>query len=75
MEVWPECRGSLELFIALETQWNVAIGIGGGGKLGLRYEAVYPLLDRVAAGDRDEWGCLFGDVRLMEQAVLRTLQK
>ncbi|WP_159917889.1 DUF1799 domain-containing protein [Pantoea sp. 18069] len=71
VEVWPECRGALGLFVALETQWNAAIGIGGGKRLGLRYEAVYPLLDRATEGDREEWDSLFGEIRHMEQAVLR----
>lgn len=75
VEVWPECRGALELFVALETQWNVAVGIGGGGKVGLRYEAVYPLLELAADGDRQEWRNLFADIRVMEQAVLRIPSK
>lgn len=70
VEVWPENWNVLALFVGLQTQWNVAIGMGGGGRIGLRYEAVYPLLDRAADGDQKEWVRLFADVQAMEQAVL-----
>ncbi|GAB2463718.1 hypothetical protein GCM10027082_14100 [Comamonas humi] len=70
VEVWPENWDSLLLFISLQTQWNVAVGMGGGGRLGLRYEATYPLLDRVAEGDQAEWNRLFAEIRHMERAVL-----
>lgn len=70
MEVWPECRASLDLFVALQTQWNVAVGLGGGQRIGLRYEAVYPLLDQITDGDRQQWRELLDDMLLMERAVL-----
>ena len=40
-----------------------------GGRTGLRYEALYPLLDRAAQAD--EWDALFDDVRVMEYAALK----
>ena len=70
VEVWPENWGVLTLFVGLQTQWAVAIGFGGGGRIGLRYEALYPRLDRVAEGDSKEWNHLFADIQAMEQAVL-----
>lgn len=54
----------------LQTQWTWAVGMGGGQRIGLKYEAVYPLLDRAAQGDQEEWDCLFSDIQAMEQAVL-----
>ena len=69
VEVWPENWASLALFCSLQTQWSVAIGMGGGGRIGLRYEALYPLLDRAADGDKAEWSQLFADVQAMEQAA------
>lgn len=71
VEVWPENWGVLSLFVGLQTQWHVAIGMGGGGRIGLRYEALYPLLDRAADGDKREWDHLFADVQLMELEVLK----
>lgn len=38
-----------------------------GGRTGLRYEALYPLLDRL---DPDDWEPTFSDVRTMEAAAL-----
>lgn len=70
IEVWPENWDVLNLFVRLQTQWSWAVGMGGGGRLGLRYEAVYPLLDRMANGDQDEWNVLFADIQAMERAVL-----
>ena len=69
-QVWPENWDVLALFVSLQTQWAIAIGMGGGGRIGLRYEAVYPLLDRAAGGDQAEWQQLFADMRAMENAVL-----
>jgi hypothetical protein len=48
----------------MSTQWNV----GMSGVVGLRYEAVYPLLDRYFSGE--EWDNAFDDIRLMESEVL-----
>lgn len=63
-EVWPENWQSFRLFSVLQTQWN----IGFAGRTGLRYESLYPLLDRIAKDD--EWDALFADIRIMEIAVL-----
>lgn len=46
------------------------MGFGGGGRVGLRYEALYPQLDRLTGGDQSEWNVLFADVQHMEMAVL-----
>lgn len=70
VSVWPENVEVFSLFVRLQTQWNWAVGMGGGGRLGLKYEAVYPLLDRAADGDREEWDSLFADIQSMEMAVL-----
>lgn len=40
-----------------------------GGPVGLRYEALYPLLDREAQ-DAEDWQCLFDDVCTLEGAAL-----
>ena len=69
MEVFPENRPAFQLFVQLQTQWSVG---GMGSRTGLRYEALYPLLDRTAA-DADEWGALFDDIRVMEYAALKQM--
>lgn len=39
-----------------------------GGPVGLRYEAVYPLLDRQFSGP--DWDDALDDIRVMESQVL-----
>lgn len=43
-----------------------------GGYVGMRYEAVYPLLDRMTA-DPDEWDRLLEDVGVLEAAALAAI--
>lgn len=45
-----------------------------GGPTGLRYEAVYPLLDRLH-GDQDEWMQAFDDLQVMERAALDVMRE
>ena len=42
------------------------------GAAGLRYEAVYPLLDREAQGAED-WQQLFDDLQTLEGAALKQM--
>lgn len=75
VEVWPENWEALGLFVRLQTQWNWIAGMGGGGRTGLRYEVVYPLIDR-AAKTPEEWEALFADIQVMERAALNaSMQK
>lgn len=68
VEVWPENWPAFELFERVRTQWHA----GFSKPTGLRYEAVYPLLDR-AASSREEWDQLFEDIRVMERAALSAM--
>ena len=68
IEVWPDNWQAFDLFAQCQTQWNV----GMGGRCGLRYEALYPLLDRTA-GTPERWHELFDDVRVMEHAALKQM--
>jgi hypothetical protein len=70
VEVWPENWPAAYLFSSLSTQWS----IGMGGASGLRYEAVYPLLDRLAQSP-EEWTELFDDVRVLEASALKTMSE
>lgn len=54
----------------MQTQWNV----GMGGATGLRYEAVFPLLDR-RTKDAEEWEQLFEDVQVLEHSALRKMRE
>lgn len=43
-----------------------------GGPTGLRYEALYPLLDREAK-DGEDWQQLFEDLQILEHAALKQM--
>jgi hypothetical protein len=45
-----------------------------GVRTGLRYEALYPLLDR-ATKSPEEWQALFDDIRVIEAAALTYMQE
>jgi hypothetical protein len=66
VEVWPEHQAPLAIFQRVATQWNV----GMGGPTGLRYEAVYPLIER-ATPDlfEDTLDC----IQVMEREALRLM--
>lgn len=70
VEVWPENWPVVALFCRLGTQWNA----GHAGATGLRYEAVYPLLDR-SYPDADEWDRALDDLQLMERAALAAMRE
>lgn len=56
------------LFQAVATQWNHSMN----GPTGLRYEALYPLLDRQQL-EPAEWDHLFRDVQVLEAAALAAI--
>jgi hypothetical protein len=68
ISVWPENWQAFELFTRLQTQWQV----GMAGPTGLRYEAAYPLIDRLAKTE-EEWDALLDDLRTMEIAALNQM--
>ena len=68
VEVWPENWPIVMLFCRLGTQWQV----GMSGEVGLRYEAVYPLLDRLFA---DDWQQAFDDLQVLERAALDAMRE
>ena len=43
-----------------------------GGPTGLRYEAIYPLLEREAQ-DAEDWSHLFDDLQVLEGAALKQM--
>ena len=61
VELWPENVASVDLFLAVETQWRV----GMGGATGLDYAGV-----RAAMLLRNEPPRRFDDIQLMEREYL-----
>lgn len=43
------------------------------GPTGLRYEALYPLLDRESAGDAGHWDDLLDDIQVLERTALAAM--
>lgn len=68
VEIWPEHEVPLALFSRLGTQWNV----GMGGPVGLRYEALYPLIERTCPDQFDE---TLECIQVMEAEALEVMQK
>lgn len=65
--VWPENARSLEVFLALATQWRWLPGMGGAMRVGLDYPAAEAVLRMLKVRDR---AGVFNDLRVMEAAAL-----
>lgn len=46
----------------------------GGGVTGIRYEAIYPFMDRMNLSP-DEWDSLLCDLEVMEQAAMKVINQ
>lgn len=68
VEVWPDNWPAWRLFMQVSTQWTV----GMAGPTGLRYEALYPLLDRFTETE-DDWRSMFEDIHELERAALTAM--
>jgi len=69
VEVWPENWPAFLLFSRLSTQWSVSMS----GRTGLRYESIYPLLDREYSGEA--WDEAFSDIQEMEISALNAMRE
>ena len=70
MEVWPDNWTAFLFFRRLGTRWCV----GMGGATGIRWEAVYPLMDRLGL-EPEQWDELLQDLEVMESAALTQMAK
>jgi len=70
--VWPDNEQALRLFSRVGTRW--VYPAMGGAPLGLRWEAIYPLIDRLNL-DAPQWDALHDDLCVMEQAALHTMRQ
>ena len=68
VEVWPENWPVFHLFSKLSTQWTAGVT----GPIGLRYDVVFQLLDRMSL-ESSEWWHMFDDLRTMEQEARETM--
>lgn len=70
--VWEECMEAVAFFqLRIGTRWVYS---GMGSPTGVRWEAVYPLLDRYCTRDgsidQDKWDDLLKDLELVEIGAL-----
>jgi hypothetical protein len=65
--VWAANWPALTTFLAVETQWRVAVGMGGMIRLGIDYTALDVVLRRLKADDT-----IFEDIQVMEREALTT---
>lgn len=71
-EIHPDNLEALNAFLAMQTQWRVAVGMAGAFYVGLEYAAIPAVLallgiPRAARAD------IFASLRAMESAALRVL--
>lgn len=70
MEILPENFAAFQLLSRIGTRWNV----GMSGVIGIRHEAVYPLMDRMNL-EPDEWDALLADLEVMERAAIPVINE
>jgi len=70
VEVWPDNAPSLNVFIAMSTQWRV----GMSGATGLDYAAL-PGVMRLIGVSAAERADVFDDIRIMEDAALGKMRE
>ena len=71
VEVWPENVPALQMFQRIGTRWVMG---GMGGVTGIRWEAIYPLMDRLNL-EPEAWDKLLSDLEVMEQAALEVINR
>jgi hypothetical protein len=69
IEIWPENAATVEVFIAMGTQWNVG---AMGGVIGLRYEAL-PAVLRLCGIPKTDRAGIFDGLRVMESAAIEAI--
>lgn len=68
VEIWPEHLPAFQMLQRIGTRW----AHGMAGPVGIRWESVYPLMDRLGLS-RDAWDALLEDLEVMEGAALRAM--
>jgi len=70
VEIWPDTEPAVMVLVQMGTQWRV----GMGGPVGLDYAAL-PVVLRMNGIPRTEWPTVFEDIRVMENAALKTMSE
>jgi len=69
-EVYPDNLATVNVFIAMQTQWRV----GMAGATGLDYAAL-PVVMRCVGVARKDWSHVFDGLRAMEEVTLAEMHK
>lgn len=72
VEIWPDNERALNVFARVGTKW--AHQGMGGVPVGFRWEAIYPLMDRLGL-DEQAWNDLHDDLSVMEVEALKTMKE
>lgn len=72
LEIWPDNEMAVDFWRRIGTRWQ--FGPMGGPPAGLRWEAVYPLVD-VLGLSREEHMELLDDLAAMEAEALATIRE
>lgn len=72
IEVWPDNELALSVFQRVGTKWLYPPM--GGVPLALRWEAMYPLMERTGQ-DAAGWNDLHDDLAVLEVAALATMRE
>lgn len=70
--MWPDNERALEVFRRVGTKWMHPPM--GGAPIGLRWEAIYPLMDRLDLDD-DDWTDLHDALTVMEFSAIETMRE
>ncbi len=70
IEVWPENADAVAFFGRIGSRWVNDMS----GVTGIRWEAVYPLIDRLGL-DTQAWDALLADLEVMEGAAVAVMNK
>lgn len=72
MEVWPDNERALGIFRKVGTRWKLPPM--GTVPVGLQWEAIYPLMDRLELTG-PEWDDLHDDLMTLEVAAIDTMRE
>lgn len=72
LEIWPDNELATDIFKKVGTRW--VYPTMGGPPLGLRWEAIYPLMDRLELAGPD-WDDLHDAVMVLEIAAIDTMRE
>lgn len=74
IDVWPDNWLTWTTWCAIETQWNLVVGLGGAAYVGLRHEAMADAMEAAGVPKKKRQQVRQG-IRTMEAAALEVLNE